>query len=121
MLLILQDVTALRQAEMVRREFVANVSHEFRTPLAALKALVETLEDGALEEPEVARDFLARMHVEVDGLAQFVEELLELSRIESGQGALQIRPTDLGAVVAAGTERLRPQAERQGLNLAVDL
>ena len=120
-LLILQDVTALRQAEMVRREFVANVSHEFRTPLAALKALVETLEDGALEEPEVARDFLARMHVEVDGLAQFVEELLELSRIESGQGALEIRPTDLGAVVAAAAERLRPQAERQGLSLAVDL
>ena len=120
-LLILQDVTALRQAEMVRREFVANVSHEFRTPLAALKALVETLEDGALEEPEVARDFLARMHVEVDGLAQFVEELLELSRIESGQGALEIRPTDLGAVVAAAAERLRPQAERQGLRLAVDL
>jgi two-component system, OmpR family, phosphate regulon sensor histidine kinase PhoR len=120
-LLILQDVTDLRQAETVRREFVANVSHELRTPVAALKALVETLQDGALGEPDVARDFLARMHVEVDGLAQLVEELLELSRIESGRVALRLQPMDLASVVATAVERLRPQAERQGLNVAVDL
>jgi two-component system phosphate regulon sensor histidine kinase PhoR len=120
-LLILQDVTELRQAETVRREFVANVSHELRTPVAALKALVETLQDGALGEPDVARDFLARMHVEVDGLAQLVEELLELSRIESGRVALRLQPMDLASVVATAVERLRPQAERQGLNVAVDL
>jgi two-component system phosphate regulon sensor histidine kinase PhoR len=119
-LLILQDVSELRRAEAMRREFVANVSHELRTPVAALKAVVETLEDGALEAPEVAREFLARMHVEVDGLAQLVEELLELSRIESGHVTLRRRPIDLGAVAAAGAERLRPQAERQGLRLTVD-
>ncbi|MBI4492357.1 MAG: HAMP domain-containing protein [Chloroflexi bacterium] len=119
-LLILQDVTELRRAETVRRDFVANVSHELRTPVAALKALVETLEGGALEAPEVARDFLTRMGVEVDGLAQLVAELLELSRIESGQGALRLQPVDLAAEVATAAERLRPLAERQGVHLTVE-
>ncbi len=118
-LLVLQDVTDLRRAEVVRREFVANVSHELRTPVAGLKALVETLEDGALDDREAAREFLGRMHVEVDGLAQLVEELLELSRIESGHVALNPRRMDLGSVVAAAAERLRPQAERQHLALEV--
>ena len=81
--MVLQDVTELRRTEAARREFVANVSHELRTPVAALKALVETLEGGALEDdPEVARDFLQRTHIEVDGLANLVNELLELARAE---------------------------------------
>jgi two-component system phosphate regulon sensor histidine kinase PhoR len=118
-LLMLQDVSVLRRAEMVRRELVANIWHELRTPVAAVKALVETLEAGALEDPEAAQDFLSRMHVEVDGLAQLVEELLELSRIESGQVALRLQAVDLGAIVVTAAERLRPQAERQGVSLAV--
>ncbi|HET8646816.1 MAG TPA: histidine kinase dimerization/phospho-acceptor domain-containing protein, partial [Vicinamibacteria bacterium] len=68
-LLVLRDVTEERRVENLRRDFVANVSHELRTPIAALKALVETLEDGALDDPPAARDFLRRIHVEVDGLA----------------------------------------------------
>jgi two-component system phosphate regulon sensor histidine kinase PhoR len=119
--LLLQDVTELRRTETLRREFVANVSHELRTPVACLKALVETLEDGALEAPEAAREFLDRMQVEVDDLAQLVEELLELSRIESGRVALDLQPVDLAPIIAAAAERLRPRAERQGLTLAVDL
>jgi two-component system phosphate regulon sensor histidine kinase PhoR len=119
-LLILQDVTELRRAETVRREFVANVSHEFRTPVASMKAVIETLEDGALEDREAARDFLGRLRAEVEGLAQLVEELLELSRIESGQVALRTQPTRLDAVLVAAAERLRPLAERQGVSLAVD-
>jgi two-component system phosphate regulon sensor histidine kinase PhoR len=118
-LLMLQDVTELRRAETMRREIAANISHELRTPVAALKALVETLEDGALEDPEVARDFLGRMHVEVDGLAQLVEELLELSRIESGRVSLRLQSADLGSVVVAAAERLRPQAERLGVGFTV--
>ncbi|HEU4793743.1 MAG TPA: ATP-binding protein [Nitrolancea sp.] len=118
-LLMLHDVTELRRAETMRREIAANISHELRTPVAALKALVETLEDGALEDPEVARDFLSRMHVEVDGLAQLVEELLELSRIESGQVALRLKSADLGSVVVTAAERLRPQSERLGVSFTV--
>jgi two-component system phosphate regulon sensor histidine kinase PhoR len=120
-LVLLQDVTELRRTEQVRREFVANVSHELRTPVAALKALVETLEDGALEDPTAARDFLGRMHVEVDGLAQLIEELLELSRIESGRLPLRPQPLDIAPVVASAAERLRPQAERGGVRLVLDL
>src|SRR5205823_7162930 len=82
-LVLLQDVTDLRRAEAARRDFVANVSHELRTPVAALKALVETLEAGALDDPEAGPDFLRRMHVEVDGLAELVLELLELARAEA--------------------------------------
>jgi two-component system phosphate regulon sensor histidine kinase PhoR len=118
-LLMLQDVTELRRVETVRKEFVANVSHELRTPVAALKALVETLEDGAIDDREAALDFLSRMHVEVDGLAQLVEELLELSRIESGRFELHMKSIDLGDVVVAAAERLRPQAERQGVVLDI--
>jgi two-component system phosphate regulon sensor histidine kinase PhoR len=120
-LLILQDVTELRRTEVMRRELVANISHELRTPVAALKAVVETLEEGALEDPAVARDFLGRMHVEVDELAQVIQELLELSRIESGQVALRLQLVDLGPVVVAAAERLRPQAERQGVALVVQI
>jgi len=116
---LLQDVTALRHAEAIRRDFVANVSHELRTPLASLRALVETLEDGALEDPPAAREFLGRMHVEVDGLSHMVEELLELARIESGRVHLQFTRADVGQVVASAAERLRPQAERQGITLRI--
>ena len=95
-LLILQDVTEVRRSEPIRREFVGNVSHELRTPLASLKALVETLEEGALEDPPAAREFLAQMHVEVDSLAQMVQELLDLSKIESGQATLRPEAVSAG-------------------------
>jgi two-component system phosphate regulon sensor histidine kinase PhoR len=116
---LFQDVTTLRRAEAMRRDFVANVSHELRTPLASLQALVETLEDGALDDPPAARDFLLRMHVEVDGLRQMVEELLELSRIESGRVKLRLERADVGDVVQNAARRLAPQAERQGVEMRI--
>lgn len=117
---LFQDVTGLRRAEAMRRDFVANVSHELRTPLASLQALVETLEDGALDDPPAAREFLGRMHIEVDGLRQMVEELLELSRIESGRMKLKFEVADVGHVTSEATTRLAPQAERHGVSLVVD-
>ena len=113
-LVLLQDVTDLRRAEAARRDFVANVSHELRTPVAALKALVETLEAGALEDPEAGPDFLRRMHVEVDGLAQLVAELLELARAEAGKLELELAPCQPGELVKEAVERTRPYAERPG-------
>jgi len=110
----------MRRAEAVRREFVANVSHELRTPLASLKALVETLEEGAIEDPPAAREFLAQMHVEVDSLAQLVQELLELSRIESGQAQPNRESVDPVTLLRAAERRLRRQAERIGVTLSVD-
>lgn len=120
-LIILHDITELRRAETVRREFIANVSHELRTPLASLKALVETLQDGALEDEAAAQEFLRRMQVEVDGLTQLVRELLELSRIESGQMVLRLEPTDVRKLLEASRDRLLAQAQRAGVELALDV
>jgi two-component system, OmpR family, phosphate regulon sensor histidine kinase PhoR len=118
-LLLLQDVTDLRRAEVARRDFVANVSHELRTPVAALKALVETLEDGALDDPEVGPYFLRRMHVEVDGLAQLVAELLELARAEAGKVELELAPWPPADLLQEAVERARPYAERVGLQVSL--
>ncbi|HEV8632936.1 MAG TPA: ATP-binding protein [Chloroflexota bacterium] len=117
-LLLVQDVTEVRRAETIRRDFAANVSHELKTPIASLKALVETLEDGALDDPPAAREFLGRMHVEVDGLAQLVQELLDLARIESGQTRMTFEPHDVADLLRSA-DRLRPQADRAGVAFEV--
>ncbi len=116
-LVLLQDLTDVRRAETVRRDFIANVSHELRTPLTTLKALVETLEEGAISDPETSRDFLSKMHGEVDGLAHLVSELLELSRIESGQAAFRFEPIEPAELVREAVERLVTQSERSGIAL----
>jgi two-component system, OmpR family, phosphate regulon sensor histidine kinase PhoR len=120
-IVILRDITELRRTETIRRDFVANVSHDLRTPIASLKALVETLLDGALEDDAVARDFLQRMEVEVDDLARLVEELLELSRAESRQIELHRIRADLGNLARRAVARLQPQAESKAIDLRVDL
>jgi two-component system phosphate regulon sensor histidine kinase PhoR len=116
-LLLLQDITELRRLEAVRRDFVANVSHELRTPLAAIRAIIETLEDGALEDQPTARMFLGRMQGEVEKLTDLVRELLELSRIESGQVRLRREPIQLDRLLRGVAERLEPLAQRAGLSL----
>jgi two-component system phosphate regulon sensor histidine kinase PhoR len=118
-LVILQDLTRVRRLETVRRDFISNISHELRTPLAGLKALVDTLRGGAIKDPPAAKRFLKRMDTEVDALTQMVEELLELSRIESGQVPLRLVPTPVADVVIPPVDRLRPQAERAGLEFTV--
>lgn len=120
-LLLLQDLTEVRRLTTIRRDFVANVSHELRTPLASLKMLTETLQSGALEDPSAARHFLKRIDEELDRLIQLVQELLELSHLESGKVSWQMAPEALGEIAAQAVERLRPQIERAGLNLIVDL
>jgi two-component system phosphate regulon sensor histidine kinase PhoR len=120
-LVILQDLTEVRKAEVVRRDLVSNVSHELRTPLASLKALTETLRDGALQDPPAARHFLEQMETEVDALTQLVEELLELARIESGRVPIVRKPTSVSEIVVPPVERLQPQAERAGLTLSTEL
>ncbi len=120
-LLMLQDLTRIRRLETVRRDFISNVSHELRTPLASLKALTETLNEGALEDPPAARRFLGRIQTEVDALTQMATELLELSRIESGQVPLELRKTAPGWLVRASADRMRAQADRARVNLRVEI
>ncbi|KPL70017.1 hypothetical protein ADN00_18300 [Ornatilinea apprima] len=116
-LIVLQDLTNYRRLEIVRRDFVSNVSHELRTPLASLKALSETLMEGALEDPPAARRFLLRMENEIDNLTQMVQELLELSRIESGRVPLKREPVAPYDLIAAPVERMSMQAERSQIDL----
>jgi two-component system phosphate regulon sensor histidine kinase PhoR len=118
-LLVLQDISELRRAEVARRDFVANVSHELRTPVAALKALVETLEQGAIDDPVEGPGFLHRMHVEVDGLAQLVSELLDLARAEAGRLDLHLAPCRAEEIVREAAERAMPTARQADVLLRV--
>ncbi len=119
-LLLVQDLTRVRRLETVRRDFISNVSHELRTPLASLKALTETLQESALDDPPAARRFLSRMQIEVDALTQMAAELLELSRIESGQVPLEFKSVAPEILLKSAVERMRAQAERAGLALTTD-
>ena len=118
-LLLVQDLTRLRRLETVRRDFVSNLSHELRTPLASLKALAETLHEGALDDPPAARQFIDQIQVEVDALTQMVNELLELSKIESGRFTLDLSPVAACDLLESASRRMQLQAERAGLALRV--
>ena len=120
-LLLLQDLTEMRRLEKVRRDFVSNISHELRTPIAALKALAETLHDGAIDDPSVAKDFLGKIGAEVDRLNQMVQELGELSRIESGEAPLQKILLDVAEEIQQVAGRLKAQANRGQLSLNIDI
>jgi two-component system phosphate regulon sensor histidine kinase PhoR len=119
-MLLLQDLTQTHRLETVRRDFISNVSHELRTPLAGLKAISETLLDGALEDPPVAYKFIIRMDSEVENLTQMVNELLELSRIEAGRSNFDFRRTSPCQLAQQPVERMVLQAERVGLLLDME-
>lgn len=119
-LMLFQDLTRQHQTEAIRRDFISNVSHELRTPLASLKALTETLQSGALDDPPAAQRFLGQMETEVDSLSLMVSELLELSRIESGRVPLELKPTRPLDILSPAFERLCLQAERSHLSLSLD-
>ena len=120
-LLILQDLMHVHHLQTIRRDFISNISHELRTPLASLRAVVETLQDGALDDPPAANRFLERAELEVDTLTQMVEELLELSRIESGQVPLKLARTAVPDLFFDPMERLQPQAARNEIEMILNL
>ncbi len=124
-LLLFQDLTSLRNLQTTRRELIGNISHEFRTPLAGIKAMVETLRGGAVDDKEAAGDFLNRIDSEADRLTQLVAELTELSRIETGKAELKLESLNLNNLVEEVTAQLSPQVERKKLivvkELAADL
>lgn len=117
LVLSLHDVSALRRIERVRRDFVANIGHELRTPLTSIKLLAETLSSGAVDDPATMRDFATQVEREADHLAQLVDELLDLSTIESGATNLSLELLDPEAVLEALIERIGPVAERREIRL----
>jgi len=118
-LILAQDLTRVRRLETVRRDFISNISHELRTPLASLKALTETLQNGALTDPDAGPRFLGRINAEVYALTQMAQELLDLSRIESGQVELLLAPLAPKSLVNSAADRMKMQAERAGLKLSI--
>jgi two-component system phosphate regulon sensor histidine kinase PhoR len=117
-LLMLTDLTEVQRVDQVRRDFLSNVSHELRTPLAAIRALVETLGDGV--DAEDSSEFLTRIHQQVERLTSLVNELLDLSRIESGAINLNPEPADLAEVVAEAASLLRTRTEPLGIKVAFE-
>jgi signal transduction histidine kinase len=118
--LLLSDVTEQRRIEAAQRRFVADASHEMRTPIAALKGILELLADGAKEDPEVRDDFIATMQVETDRLGRLVIDLLTLAQLDAGSLRLSRQPewvTDLLGDVARVMHAL---AERAEVTLAVE-
>jgi two-component system phosphate regulon sensor histidine kinase PhoR len=120
-LIILHDLSEVRRLDTVRRDFITNVSHELRTPLAGIKASAETLKEGALADPEAAAEFVRHIENETDRLTQMVEELLELSRIESGAAPLRMGVVPVAPLVERCVQRFAPQAERAGLRLSAEV
>jgi two-component system phosphate regulon sensor histidine kinase PhoR len=117
-LVLLQDLTELRGLQTMRRELVGNISHELRTPIAGIKAMIETLRSGAINDKDAARDFLARIESEADRLAQMVAELTQLSRIETGRAELKMGPVNLNTLADEVLAEMKPLAERQHVTLS---
>jgi len=107
-LLVFQDVTDVRNLEATRREFIANVSHEFRTPLAIIKGYVETLLDGAMEEPEMAERSLEAIQRNVQRLNLLIEDLLSISQIEGRARLLELDSVNLHELLLRVLENLNP-------------
>ena len=120
-LLTLHDLTRMRQVETSQKEFVSNVSHELRNPMASIKAMVETLESGAVKEPQVALDFLSRMRGDVDRINALVNDLLELSRMESGQFMIEAEPLVLANLVHAVKQQFSETALSQEVDVITEV
>jgi len=119
--LVLHDITELRRLERVRRDFVANVSHEFKTPLTAIQGFAETLLGGALDDKANRKRFMEIIREHAQRLARLTDDLLKLSRIEAGRLELESRPVSVAALVNGCVETARLKAESKGLRLTVGL
>ncbi|MBI3415367.1 MAG: PAS domain S-box protein [Verrucomicrobia bacterium] len=114
---VFHDLTRIKQLENTRQEFVANVSHELRTPLSLIKGFVETLLDGAKNDPEVATRFLQTIEKHTDRLTYLIEDLLTISRLESGQIVLNLQSVDLRAAAGQVIADLSSRAKAKSVTL----
>jgi two-component system phosphate regulon sensor histidine kinase PhoR len=120
--IVLNDVTEVQRLENVRRDFVANVSHELKTPVASIKGFVETLLDGALDDRDDARRFLGIVARQADRLATIIEDLLALSRIEQSEtsGKLPLDQLPLSGILITASDDCRPRAVERSIRLEVE-
>ncbi|WP_097194911.1 sensor histidine kinase [Blastococcus aggregatus] len=116
--LVLEDVTEARRTEAVRRDFVANVGHELKTPVGALALLAEAIE-GAADDPEAVQRFAGRIALEADRLGRLVRELIDLSRLQGGEPLPDLAPVPVDRVLAEAVDRTRTAARAKQLDIAV--
>jgi two-component system sensor histidine kinase SenX3 len=115
--LVMQDVTEVRRGEAVRRDFVANVGHELKTPVGALGLLAEALEDAA-DDPETVRRFASRAGREAERLGRLVRELIDLSRLQGGEPLPELEPVEVDTVLAEAVDRTRTAANAKRIVIA---
>lgn len=113
--IVFHDITELEKLEALRREFVANVSHELKTPLTTVKSYVETLLDGAAEDPEVRNRFLHVVESETDRMARLVRDLLRLTQMDEGTTRWDLKANDIAELIAETVAKLAVQADRKDL------
>ena len=119
--IVLHDITELRKLERIRRDFIANVSHEFRTPLTAIQGFTETLIAGALDDPQNRGRFLNIILEHARRLARLTEDLLKLSQMDADRLELEIRPVKVPLLVESCYETARHRAAERELNLTLDV
>lgn len=115
--IVLHDITEIRRLERVRSQFAANVSHELRTPVAAIRGFAETLQAGALNDPEAAASFLQIIIDESHRLGRLIEDILDLSKIESKQVSMQFAPVELGSFIEKTIGTIQPAADKSKIRL----
>jgi two-component system, OmpR family, phosphate regulon sensor histidine kinase PhoR len=120
-ILVLHDLTRIRQFEAMRADFVANVSHELRTPLTAIRGYAETLQHGALNDPERASEFVGVIQRHSERLTRLIDDLLALSDLELGRTEIRPRPLAVSEAVAAPIEMLRQKAKERGVELNAEI
>lgn len=121
LILVLQDITKQFSLENMRKEFVANVSHELRTPLTTIKSYAETLLDGAMEEPSVARQFMGVINNEAERMTRLVNDLLELSRLDNKETRWDKKPVSPSALLKDVISKMTVSIRKKNLELETDI
>jgi len=119
LVIVLHDITAIRKLERMRSEFVANVSHELKTPVAAVKGFAETLLSGSVKEESTAKSFLQIIYDESERLNRLIGDILELSKIESKREPLHLAPIELNEFLSSIIEMMKPEAQKKEISLSL--
>lgn len=117
-LLIVEDRTEAKRVDETRRDFIANISHELKTPIGAIGLLAEALQD-ATDDPELVKRFAANLQREANRLASLVQDIIQLSRVQSAESNQNYAPVELSGVITDAVERMQVLADTKGINLKV--
>ena len=120
-ILVFHDITELRRLEQIRQDFVANVSHELRTPISSIKGYAETLLEGALKDKDNAKEFISIIYQDSNRLANLINDLLDLSKIESGKMKMSLVPLDTVSLIKRAVTVIENQAKAKSIALKINL